>query len=115
MASEGRESEGDANRRMLDYWWHTGTHSTCTTSSATASTRPTLSQLGNTHHAANDLETVGGAWKQVLNMLEDRHHSDADLLRAKLGQIPATTNRFCPLRRRLAEGKLGPYCHARSE
>jgi DNA-binding SARP family transcriptional activator/tetratricopeptide (TPR) repeat protein len=50
-----------------------------------------LGHLGDTRHASGDRPGAGHAWQQALRILEDLQHSDADLLRAKLGSDHDTT------------------------
>ena len=46
----------------------------------------TLTRLGDTRAAAEDLPTALDAWQLALDILADLHHPDADQVRAKLHQ-----------------------------
>jgi hypothetical protein len=45
--------------------------------------------VGDTHHAAGDLDAAGTAWRRALTVLDDLAHPDADQVRAKLDALPA--------------------------
>jgi tetratricopeptide (TPR) repeat protein len=44
----------------------------------------TLTHLGDTSHAADDMERAQEAWRQALAILDDLQHPDAEEVRAKL-------------------------------
>lgn len=46
----------------------------------------TLIRLGDTHQAAGDFPAAHRTWQQALPILDDLHHPDADLLRARLAE-----------------------------
>ncbi|MEV6611668.1 BTAD domain-containing putative transcriptional regulator [Kutzneria sp. NPDC051319] len=49
----------------------------------------TLIRLGDTHRAAGDRRAAHDAWRQALPILDDLHHADADVLRARLAEPAA--------------------------
>jgi tetratricopeptide (TPR) repeat protein len=50
----------------------------------------TLTNLGDAHHAAGNLDAAHKAWQQALDILDQLHHPDADQVRARLNN-PAPT------------------------
>jgi tetratricopeptide (TPR) repeat protein/transcriptional regulator with XRE-family HTH domain len=48
----------------------------------------TLIRLGNTYQDAGDIPAAHHCWQQALPILDDLHHPDADLLRARLAEHP---------------------------
>ena len=44
----------------------------------------TLTRLGDTHHAAGDLDAARDAWEQAQAIFEDLQHPDAEQVRHKL-------------------------------
>jgi tetratricopeptide (TPR) repeat protein len=46
----------------------------------------TLIRLGETHWAAGDFRASHDAWRRALPILDDLHHADADVLRARLAE-----------------------------
>ncbi|EOD66680.1 AfsR/SARP family transcriptional regulator [Amycolatopsis vancoresmycina] len=49
----------------------------------------TLIRLGDTHCDAGDLRAARAAWQRALPILDELHHPDADVLRARLEVSPA--------------------------
>jgi DNA-binding SARP family transcriptional activator/tetratricopeptide (TPR) repeat protein len=48
----------------------------------------TLIRLGDTYQDAGDLHAAHQCWQQALPILDDLHHPDADILRARLAEHP---------------------------
>ncbi|MCU1681424.1 MAG: family transcriptional regulator [Amycolatopsis sp.] len=48
----------------------------------------TLARLGDTHQAAGDFPAANDSWQRALAILDDLHHPDADVLRARLAEHP---------------------------
>jgi DNA-binding SARP family transcriptional activator/Tfp pilus assembly protein PilF len=55
----------------------------------------TLTNLGDTHHAAGNLDAAHKAWQQALDILDQLHHPDATQVRARLNN-PAPDQRPVP-------------------
>jgi tetratricopeptide (TPR) repeat protein len=51
----------------------------------------TLIHLGETHQANEDQEATRDVWQEALAILNDLHHPDAALIRAKLRDLTAAT------------------------
>jgi hypothetical protein len=43
-----------------------------------------LTNLGDAHRAADDLDAARSAWRQALTILDELNHPDADRVRARL-------------------------------
>ncbi|EWM13612.1 LOW QUALITY PROTEIN: regulatory protein AfsR, partial [Kutzneria sp. 744] len=52
----------------------------------------TLIRLGNTHQDSGDVQAAHRVWQQALPILDDLHHPDADLLRARMAEHRAQTS-----------------------
>jgi len=50
----------------------------------------TLIRLGDTHRDAGDVPAAHHSWRQALPILDDLHHPDAEVLRARLAEHPST-------------------------
>ena len=48
----------------------------------------TFIRLGDTHQDAGDVDAARRTWQQALPILDDLHHPDADILRARLAEPP---------------------------
>jgi transcriptional regulator with XRE-family HTH domain/Flp pilus assembly protein TadD len=54
----------------------------------------TLIRLGNTHQAAGDATAAHHAWHRALPILDDLHHPDAVVLRARVSDLNSTSQLF---------------------
>jgi hypothetical protein len=52
----------------------------------------TLTNLGDTHHAAGNPDAARDAWQHALTILDDLDHPDADQVRTKLAALDTSTH-----------------------